>query len=164
MGQRRKAREGALQILYQLEFDAADPRAAVEVFWKKKRAAAETQEYCRWLVEGVLARREEIDAAIQSVSEHWRIPRMAIVDRNILRLAAFELLEAGHIAPAIVINEAIEIAKKYSGPEAGTFVNGILDALSKKIRAKAAAAREVRNAREDEPEGKAKPLPRAKKV
>jgi N utilization substance protein B len=157
MGQRRKARESALQILYQLEFDAAGAAAAVDSFWKKKKGTAETKEYSRWLVEGILARREEVDAAIQSVSEHWRIPRMAVVDRNILRLAAFELLQADHIAPAIVINEAIEIAKKYSGPEAGTFVNGILDALRKKIQAQPAPGQEVRNARQDKRQGKAKP-------
>jgi N utilization substance protein B len=164
MGQRRKARESAVQILYQLEFDAAEAGPAVDSFWKNKRGAAETKEYSRWLVEGIWARREEIDAAIQSVSEHWRILRMAIVDRNILRLAAFELLQAGPIAPAIVINEAIEIAKKYSGPEAAIFVNGILDALRKKIQAKAAPEREVKNGRKDKRQGKAEPRRRPKKV
>jgi len=164
MGQRRKARESALQILYQLEFDAAGADGAVDSFWKNKRGLAETKEYSRWLVEGTLAHREEVDAAIQSISEHWRIPRMAIVDRNILRLAAFELLHAELIAPAIVINEAIEIAKKYSGPEGATFVNGILDALRKKIHAKAAPEREVKNARQDKREGKARPRRRPKKV
>ena len=164
MGQRRKARESALQILYQLEFDAAGAGAAVDSFWKKKKGAAETKEYSRWLVEGILAQREEIDAAIQSISEHWRIPRMAIVDRNILRLAAFELLHTEHIAPAIVINQAIDIAKKFSGPEAATFVNGILDALRKKIQAKAAPEREVKNARQDRREAKVKPRRGPKKA
>jgi len=164
MGQRRKARESALQILYQLEFDPAGAGEAVDAFWKKKRGAAETKEYSRWLVKGILARRDEIDAAILSVSEHWRIPRMAIVDRNILRLAAFELLQAGQIAPAIVINEAIEIAKKYSSPEAATFVNGILDALRKKIQDKAAPEREVKNGRQDKRQGKAKPRRRPKEI
>ncbi len=164
MGQRRKARESALQILYQLEFDPAEVGAAVDSFWKKKKGTAETREYSRWLVDGVLARREDIDAAIQSISEHWRVTRMAVVDRNILRLAAFELLQAGHIAPAIVINEAIEIAKKYSGPEAATFVNGILDALRKKIQAKAPTEREVKDGREDKRAGKAKPRRRVKKI
>jgi N utilization substance protein B len=164
MGQRRKARESALQILYQLEFDAPGAGTAVDSFWKNKKGPAETKEYSRWLVEGISNQREEVDAAIQSVSENWRLPRMAIVDRNILRLAAFELLEARHIAPAIVINEAIEIAKKYSGPEAATFVNGILDALRKKIQAKASPEREVRNVRQEKREGKAKPRRRPKKV
>jgi transcription antitermination protein NusB len=164
MGQRRKARESAVQILYQLEFGPADAGAAVDSFWKKKRGTAESKAYSRWLVEGIWDRREEIDAAIQSVSEHWRIQRMAIVDRNILRLAAFELLQAGPIAPAIVINEAIEIAKKYSGPEAAIFVNGILDALRKKIQAKAASEREEKNGRKDKRQGKAEPRRRAKKA
>jgi N utilization substance protein B len=164
MGQRRKARESAIQILYQLEFDPVDAATAVDSFWKKKKGAAETKAYSRWLVEGIRTHRDEVDAAIQSISEHWRIPRMAIVDRNILRLAAFELLQAGHIAPAIVINEAIEIAKKYSGPEAATFVNGILDALRKKIQAKAAPEREVKNGRKAKRQGKAQPRLRAKKV
>jgi transcription antitermination protein NusB len=164
MGQRRIARESALQILYQLEFDPAGAGAAVDSFWKKKRGTAETKEYSRWLVEGISANRGEIDAAIQSVSEHWRIPRMALVDRNILRLAAFELLHGGPIAPAIVINEAIEIAKKYSGPEAATFINGILDALRKKMRAKAAPEQEVKNVRHDKREAEGQAVRRRKKV
>jgi N utilization substance protein B len=164
MGQRRKARESALQILYQLEFDPAEAGAAVDAFWKKKRGTAETREYSRWLVEGVLSRREEVDTAIQAVSEHWRVPRMATVDRNILRLAAYELLQAGPIAPAIVINEAIEIAKKYSGPEAATFVNGILDALRKKIQIKARPGREVKNGREERRAAKTRPRRRVEKI
>jgi N utilization substance protein B len=161
MGRRRKARESALQILYRLEFDEIGAREAVGSFWKTKRAPAETKDYCRWLVEGTLANRDEIDAAIQSVSEHWRVARMALVDRNILRLAAFELLRADPMAPAIVINEAIEIAKRYSGPEAATFINGILDALSKKIQAGVKAGGEVKHVRKDRQEGKPKPRRRA---
>jgi N utilization substance protein B len=158
MGQRRKARESAVQLLYQLEFDPAEAEGVIASFWKKKKAPQETQEYSRWLVRGILSHKDEIDEAIQSISEHWRIARMALVDRNILRLAAFEMLYSRHIAPAIVINEAIEIAKKFSGPEAATFVNGILDALRKRIQAEAAPAREVKNAAKE-----ARPRPRAKK-
>jgi N utilization substance protein B len=164
MGQRRIARESALQILYRLEFDLPGAGEAVGSFWKKKKGTAETKEYSRWLVEGISANREEIDAAIQSVSEHWRITRMALVDRNILRLAAFELLHGESIAPAIVINEAIEIAKKFSGPEAATFVNGILDALRKKIHAPAVPEGEVKNVRQDKREAKGKAVHRSKKV
>jgi N utilization substance protein B len=98
-----------------------------------------------------------MDQAIQSISEHWRITRMPLVDRNILRLAAFELLYAKPIAPAIVINEAIEIAKKFSGPEAAIFVNGILDALRKKIEAAEIPGREVDNVRPNVKGRKAKP-------
>jgi N utilization substance protein B len=156
MGRRRKARESALQILYQMEFNGVGAGEAVDSFWKNKRAPAETKDYCRLLVEGILAKRGEIDEAIQSISEHWRVARMALVDRNILRLAAFELLRADPIAPAIVINEAVEIAKKYSGPEAATFVNGILDALSKKVQAEAKPGREVKHVGKDRQEGKTK--------
>ncbi|MEW5901030.1 MAG: transcription antitermination factor NusB [Acidobacteriota bacterium] len=163
MGQRRKARESAIQLLYELEFDAAEVEGVIDSFWKKKKAPVETREYSRWLVEGILSHKEEIDEAIQLISEHWRIVRMALVDRNILRLAAFEMLYARHIAPAIVINEAIEIAKKFSGPEAATFVNGILDALRKKIQAEPAAVQEVKNVRKDRPPQKSQPSPRAKK-
>jgi N utilization substance protein B len=145
MGKRRRARESALQILYQLEFEGSRPDSAVDFFWQKKRAPAETREYSRWLVEGILDKRKDVDEAIQSVSQHWRIERMAVVDRNILRLAAFELLNSPHTAPAVVINEAIEIAKKFSCPEAATFVNGILDALRRKIQAADKPGREVNN-------------------
>jgi len=147
MGKRRKARECALQMLYELEFDSDELDEKIRQFWRKKKASEEIREYSRWLVKGVFSRRQEIDEAIQSTSEHWRISRMTLVDRNILRLAAFELLAAETLAPAIVINEAIEIAKRFSGPEAAIFVNGILDALRKKIRADKPPAGEVPHVR-----------------
>jgi N utilization substance protein B len=164
MGKRRKAREGALQILYQLEFDDSSVDHAIDRFWEKKKAPEETKEYSRWLVQGILSRQNEIDVAIQAISEHWRIARMAMVDRNILSLAAFELLFAESVAPAVIINEAIEIAKRFSGPEAAVFVNGILDALRKKIQAEKKPFEEVRHVRTKTREGKAKTSPRAKKV
>jgi N utilization substance protein B len=145
MGKRRKARESALQILYELEFDNFDADQTIDRFWKGKKAPPEIREYSRWLVKGIQAQLEEIDEAIQSISTHWRVSRMALIDRNILRLAAFELLKADSLAPAIVINEAIEIAKKYSSPEAATFVNGILDALRKKIQAAKSPSDEVKH-------------------
>ena len=83
----------------------------------------------------ITSHRENIDHLIQSVSANWRISRMAIVDRNILRMAVSELLYEESLAPAIVINEAIEIAKKYSSEDGATFVNGILDAVRKEIQA-----------------------------
>ena len=88
-----------------------------------------------WLVRGIRDGQEEVDGAIQAASEHWRIARMAVVDRNILRIAVFEMLRAKTLVPAIVINEAIEIAKKYSGEEASVFINGILDAVRKRLEA-----------------------------
>ncbi len=145
MGKRRKARESALQILYELEFDSSDINETINRFWREKKASPEIREYSGWLVRGIRAELEEIDEAIQSISSNWRVARMALIDRNILRLAAYELLRADTLAPAIIINEAIEIAKRYSSPEAATFVNGILDALKRKMQAAKSPSDEVKN-------------------
>lgn len=133
MGKRRKARESTLQILFQLEFDDSGQDKVVESFWRNRKVSEEIAKYTQFLVAGILAHRERIDRLIQAVSANWRLDRMAIVDRNVLRIAVFELLYEESVAPAIVINEAIEVAKKYSSEEAATFVNGILDAARKKI-------------------------------
>ena len=132
MGKRRKARESTLQILFQLEFDDSDEEQVFRLYWKDKKATKDIKDYCRWLLKGVVAHRESIDRSIQSVSKRWRLSRMPVVDRNILRMATFELKYEEDVEPAIVINEAIEIAKKYSGGQAATFINGVLDTLSKK--------------------------------
>ncbi len=134
MGRRRKAREETLRILFRLEFENKQIEKTLNQYWKSKKASKEIREYSTWLVNGVISDQAKIDNIIQQVSEHWRLSRMALVDRNILRMAVFELLFEENIAPAIVINEAIEIAKKYSGDEAATFVNGILDAVRKDLK------------------------------
>jgi N utilization substance protein B len=133
MGRRRKAREHTLRILFQLEFENEKLEEAVSQYWENRKIPEEIKEYSTWLVKGIAAHQEKIDRIIQSVSEHWRISRMALIDRNILRMAVFELLYEENLAPAIVINEAIEIARRYSGDEAVTFVNGILDAIRKNM-------------------------------
>lgn len=133
MGKRRKARESALQILFQLEFNDIPVDEIIAQFWKDKKASLEIREYAAWLVKGIISHQEEINDLIQSLSDHWRLTRMALIDRNILRTAVFELLYEENIAPAVVINEAIEIAKRYSSEEAAAFVNGILDAVRKKL-------------------------------
>ncbi|NIM59171.1 MAG: transcription antitermination factor NusB [Candidatus Aminicenantes bacterium] len=134
MGRRRKAREETLRILFRLEFENKQIEKTLNQYWESKKTTEEIKEYSTWLVNGIISDQEKIDNIIQQVSEHWRISRMAIVDRNILRMAVFELLYEKNIAPAIIINEAIEIAKKYSGDEAATFVNGILDAIRKNLK------------------------------
>ncbi|TET24327.1 MAG: transcription antitermination factor NusB [Candidatus Aminicenantes bacterium] len=133
MGKRRKARESTLQILFQLEFNDPQPEKVLNLFWESRRTSKEIKDYSSWLVKGIISHKKKIDNIIQSVSEHWRISRMAVVDRNVLRIAVFELLFEENIASAVIINEAIEIAKKYSSMEAATFVNGILDAIRKEI-------------------------------
>ena len=133
MGRRRKAREETLRILFRLEFENTHLEKTLIQYWENRKTSEEIKEYSTWLVNGIISRKERIDNIIQRVSEHWRISRMALIDRNILRIAVFELLYEENIAPPIVINEAIEIAKKYSGDQAATFVNGILDAIRKKL-------------------------------
>jgi N utilization substance protein B len=137
MGQRRKARECALQILFQFEFNAGDPKSLVKVYWEHQKASREVREYGTWIVEKILDHGVDIDRAIQSASKNWRLARMAVVDRNILRIAVAELLYEKTLVPAIVMNEAIEIAKRYSGEESAVFVNGVLDAVGKVLKGKA---------------------------
>jgi N utilization substance protein B len=134
MGRIRKAREETLRILFRLEFENKQLEKTLNQYWESKKTSEEIKEYSTWLVKGIISDQAKIDNIIQKVSEHWRISRMPLVDRNILRMAVFELLNEENIAPAIIINEAIEIAKKYSGDEAATFVNGILDAIRKNLK------------------------------
>jgi N utilization substance protein B len=158
MGKRRKARECALQILFQLEFNTADPATLIRQYWDYQKTTPDVREYGGWLVDRILSCRDEIDQAVQSASQNWRLARMGVVDRNILRIAACELLYEPALAPAIVINEAIEIAKRYSGQESATFVNGILDAVKKHLKPRPAppvgAGQEGHHEQEREHSGK----------
>ena len=154
MGKRRKSRECALQILFELEFNPVDARSLVRQYWDHQKASPEIREYGTWLVERFLDHRDEIDGSIQAASEHWRLARMAVVDRNVLRIAVCELLHEPSLVPPIVIDEAIEIARKYSGNEAAVFVNGILDAVLKKtVRGKPPAGKKAKEGNH-EPEGR----------
>ena len=136
MGKRRAARENALQVLFELEFNDVGAEEVLIRHWAEKKTEKAVEEYAGRLVRGIMAQRQEIDKIVQNSAKHWRISRMALVDRNILRIAAFELLEEKFLTPGIVINEAIEIAKRYSSDEAAVFVNGVLDAVWKKIEKK----------------------------
>jgi len=145
MGKRRKARESTLQILFQLEFNDSQLDKTISQFLENKKADKEEKELCTRLICGIVANQAEIDKIIQSASQNWRISRMAIVDKNILRMAAYEMLYDKDLAPAIIINEAIEIAKKYSSDQSATFINGILDALNKKKVKDDKALKEVKH-------------------
>jgi N utilization substance protein B len=134
---RSRCRELALQFLYQAEFSGPRGAAEVAIFWQHFRKGNKTPPYLLELVEGVAAHLEELDAQIARHSEHWRLERMAAVDRNLLRLATYELLYQQQIPPKVVINEAVELAKLYGSEDSGGFVNGILD------RIRLAAGRQV---------------------
>jgi len=128
---RHQSRELALQILFQIEFAPQIEYAEfLEVF--EQSFSQDVIDYADLLINGVKNNAEKIDGMIQGVSSHWKVARMAIVDRNILRMAAFEMrLMPEPLKPNIVINEAVELAKKYGTSESSSFVNGLLDQLSK---------------------------------
>lgn len=126
MGKRRKARELALILLYQLEFHP-DRRDATESFWAQQSCAPEIREFASSLVQGVQGRLDQIDALIQQVTQHWNLKRIALVEKNILRMGIYELLFREDIPKKVTINEAIEIAKIYGSEDSGKFINGILD-------------------------------------
>jgi N utilization substance protein B len=134
MGKRRKARECALQILFQLEFTSDGPQEILRDYWTHQNVPLEVRAYSEWLVKGIGEHRQDIDRMIQQASKNWRLERMAIVDRNILRIAVFEMLFDKALASPIIIDEAIEIAKRFSGQEAAVFVNGILDGVNKNLQ------------------------------
>jgi len=129
---RRKAREYALQMLFQADFtEKKIDRSDLEEFWANKKEAAEVRKFTEDLVRGTLDKLDEIDRAVEGLAENWMLMRMAAVDRNILRFAAYEILFRNDIPSAVTINEALEIAKKYSSVDAASFLNGVLDRLAK---------------------------------
>ena len=131
MGARRKARESALQILFGADLTGVDGKVAVSLYLNELsdlEADQITDDFAEKLVVGTLQNQELIDERIRSRAEHWRISRMAIVDRNVLRLAIYEFLFES-TPHTVVINEALEIARRFSSYEATQFINGILDAV-----------------------------------
>jgi N utilization substance protein B len=136
MGRRRKAREMALQVLYQIDVAKEPCEEALQIFWSFTKGDEKTQEFCNALVRGTMAHLPAIDKILERVSDHWTLERMSIVDRNILRFAIYELCYLKDIPPKVTINEAIEIAKKYGAADSAVFVNGILDRVNQEVHGK----------------------------
>jgi N utilization substance protein B len=136
VGARRKGRELALQMLYQWDVGREPVESVVESSSELQSAGDAAREFASRLVEGTVDRVEEIDRILIETSEHWRLGRMSTVDRNVLRLAVYELL-AKETPPGVVINEALEVAKRFSSPESAAFVNGVLDAVNQELNTKA---------------------------
>lgn len=135
MGRRRKAREVALQFLYQLDVNgASDPTAFEGEFWSRHPVDAEARAFADTLVRGSKEHQTRIDELIARYAEHWDLDRMAVVDRNILRLAVYELMLDAEVPPKVAINEAIEIAKKFGTADSGRFINGVLDRIHRELR------------------------------
>ena len=128
---RTKSRERALQALYQIDVASTDLEEAMARFWRSfEPVEREVRETAERLVRGVAAHRREIDEAIEAVSVNWRLDRMAKVDRNVLRLAVHELLHRPDVPVKVVIDEAIELGKKFGSESSGAFVNGVLDRIA----------------------------------
>lgn len=127
MRKRTLARELALQLLFQMDVQGPDAADRIDPYLREQTKDAEIAAFAREIVFGYWERREFIDRKIEEVAANWELKRMAIVDRNVLRIATFELLFRDDIPPLVAINEAIDIAKKFSTKNSGQFVNGILD-------------------------------------
>ena len=137
MGLRRKSRELALQFLYGHDFQERSCReddlsAELEEFCACFQADPKALPYARQLIAGICTYQQDIDRSLSRCSHHWRVARMALVDRNILRIAAYEMQFAEDVPATVAINEALEIAKRYAEPDSVGFINGILDGLRMK--------------------------------
>jgi N utilization substance protein B len=134
MGARRRARECALQMLFSYDVTHSSVEELIETYWGEMAEAAEdVRGFANELVTGTISHLGEIDELIRLRTEHWRITRMAIVDRNLLRLAIFEFLYQPTTPMTVAINEALEIARRFSTHEATQFINGILDAIKRDV-------------------------------
>lgn len=134
MGKRRKARELALMILYELEFRPGEVKTILEGFWQDHPVPEDVRVFTESLVRGTVESGHELDRLIAANAAHWSLARIALVERNILRLAAYELTFRDDIPERVAINEAIELAKLYGSQESGAFVNGILDQIRLALR------------------------------
>ena len=129
MARRRKSRESALQVLYQLNITKQDATTALKRFQEHFLPPGEADDFLKRLVLGVLEHFPQLDRLIEQYSDNWRLDRINMIDRNILRMALFELLYCEEIPPKVTINEAIDLGKRFGSEDSGSFINGILDRI-----------------------------------
>ena len=132
MGARRKARELALQMLYQYDLSANPPEQIVETFEELQKSKPNTREFAAKIFRGTVDHLSDIDGMIQAQADNWRLSRMAVVDRNIIRLSVYEFLHESETPKLVIIDEAIEIGKKFGTQKSSQFINGILDGILKR--------------------------------
>ncbi|MEI8139566.1 MAG: transcription antitermination factor NusB [bacterium] len=135
MGSRRDARESAVQILFQLDFNPGELNTTLASYWLERKVTTKTQLFVEELVRGVMENRFAVDATIAKCAQNWELPRMATVDRNVIRLAVYEMMFRKDIPHAVSINEAVAIAKNMGDVGSGRFVNGVLDKVHRDIEA-----------------------------
>ena len=131
MGTRRTARELGLKFLYQNEYNSESPDSEIVVFCERANVSQEVQNFTQALIKKFLLHEKEVDELLKKISAHWAPDRMAVIDKNIIRLGICELLFDSTTPPKVVINEAVEIAKKFGAEESPGFINGILDKVLK---------------------------------
>ena len=135
---KHRAREAALQMLYQCEVGKAGAYESIETYWPSRDAEdampESLREFANGVVRGTLERQPEIDRMLQAHAQNWRIERMNVIDRLVLRMSVYEMLTQAETPSKVIINEALELARSFSGEEAVGFVNGVLDAVRKELR------------------------------
>ena len=136
MGKRRSSREQALKFLYQSELNEGDHDKQMEQFLERISSQDKVEGFMQELVQTVVRYKKEIDETLKKCSDNWELERMAVVDRNILRIGACELLYIPSTPPKVAINEAVEIAKRYGNEDSPEFVNGVLDKIYKETSQK----------------------------
>ena len=127
MGERRRARELAVQVLFHLEFSPDDPSEVFDLICENFDARESIRDFSKKLVLGVWEKKQTLDMVISEASKNWRIERMALLDKSILRLAAFEIMFIEDIPPKVSLDEAVEIGKKFGSEDSGRYINGVLD-------------------------------------
>ena len=135
MGKRRQARELAIQVLFQMEYNPGDPGESFERVCESFGPPKEVRAYSREVVVGVWENKADLDRLIRRSSKNWRVERMCRVDRNILRIAIYEVLYRKDVPPKVSIDEAVELGKRYGTEESGAFINGILDHIYNQLKA-----------------------------
>jgi N utilization substance protein B len=130
MGARTTGREAALQMIFALEANGSSAERVINQFWRETPGDPEGREYAERMVRGVATDLEKVDGAIRKASTNWRLERMARVDRNVLRLGAWELAQIDDVPRAVILDEAVELAKRFGSEDSGSFVNGVLDRIA----------------------------------
>ncbi len=130
MGARTSGREAALQMLFAMETTNERPERVIALYWRNFEGDPTSRDYAEACVKGVADKLEEVDRMVRAASINWRLERMTRVDRNILRLGAWELIERRDVPRAVILDEAVELAKRFGSAESGAFVNGVLDKVA----------------------------------
>lgn len=133
MSLRRKGREFALQMLFQVDMTDQQPQEVLSLFWQSHTVGDDVKQFAEDLFQGTVGVRPRLDTLLAHISSHWRLDRMPVVDRNLLRLALYEMLFQPDTPRVVVIDEAIEIAKRFGSEDSGQFINGVLDQLRERI-------------------------------